>query len=149
MGATAWTFRVRGDPKGQPRPRAFSRGGSARVYDPGTAEGWKGQVALASQRVMPDEALIGPVRVDMAFYFKRPKRLLRKKDIDMAIPHTSKPDLDNLAKAVLDAMTQLGWWHDDAQVCEGLWTKRWASTMAQAGVAVSVSLVQPVGGHDA
>jgi len=32
---------ARGAPKGQPRPRAFSREGKASVYDPGTAEGLK------------------------------------------------------------------------------------------------------------
>ena len=38
-----------GIPKGQPRPRAFSRNGHARVFDPGTAEGWKSAVAVAAQ----------------------------------------------------------------------------------------------------
>ena len=46
------TVRVYGEPKGQPRPRAFAKpigGGkfSARVYDAGTAEGWKSQIAQA------------------------------------------------------------------------------------------------------
>ena len=36
---TPISFTVLGDPKGQPRPKAFSRGGHAAVYDPGTAEG--------------------------------------------------------------------------------------------------------------
>ncbi len=30
--------------------------------------------------------------------------------------HTSKPDTDNLAKQLKDAMTRLGFWGDDRQV---------------------------------
>lgn len=30
---------------------------------------------------------------------------------------TTKPDTDNMIKMVKDCMTQLGYWHDDAQVC--------------------------------
>lgn len=37
---------------------------------------------------------------------------------DGEIPHTKKPDVDNLAKAVLDVCTALRIWHDDAQVVD-------------------------------
>lgn len=30
----------------------------------------------------------------------------------------TRPDLDNVAKLLLDAMTKAGYWHDDAQVVE-------------------------------
>ena len=30
---------------------------------------------------------------------------------------TKKPDLDNLAKQLKDAMTRMQFWHDDAQIC--------------------------------
>lgn len=108
---------IPGEPKGQPRPRAFARGGSARVYDPGTAEGWKGLVAAALRPHLGDP-LLGPVRVTMRFLMPRPGRLHRKgpHPEDGEIPHVGKPDVDNLAKAVLDVGTQLHLWHDDAQV---------------------------------
>lgn len=32
--------------------------------------------------------------------------------------HISKPDVDNLAKAVLDACTDAGVWHDDSQIIQ-------------------------------
>ena len=63
--------RVFGDPKGQPRPRAFARGGKARVYDPHTAEGWKSQVAAAI--APPVDRISGPVTVAINFYFARAK----------------------------------------------------------------------------
>ena len=33
-------------------------------------------------------------------------------------PYLHKPDVDNIAKMILDAATAAGWWKDDAQVCK-------------------------------
>jgi Holliday junction resolvase RusA-like endonuclease len=41
---------------------------------------------------------------------------MRRKDPEGSIPHTAKPDADNLAKAVLDVCTDLGIWRDDSQI---------------------------------
>lgn len=115
---------VSGEPKGQPRARAFYKPGlGVRMYDSGSAEGWKGQIALAARPVLPAAPLDGPIRVDIDFRFPRPKgHYGTGKNAAVLKPgapfwHTAKPDGDNLAKAVLDALTQLSLWHDDAQVC--------------------------------
>lgn len=109
---------IPGVPKGQPRPRAFARNGHVRVYDPGTAEAWKGQIAASlagyTQRQIP-----GPVTLDLDFEMPRPKSHRRRDGSlkpDAPIWCTSKPDIDNAVKAVLDALTQIGLWHDDTQV---------------------------------
>lgn len=116
-------FYISGEPKAQPRPRAFAKkfGAtySARIYDPGTAEGWKGLIAYWAKQHTPETPMDGPVRVDVDFFFPRPARLMRKKDPEGPIRHTAKPDRDNLDKALLDTLTQLGFWRDDAQVCDG------------------------------
>lgn len=39
---------------------------------------------------------------------------------------TSKPDTDNLEKALKDEMTRLHFWADDAQVCSEIVEKFWA-----------------------
>lgn len=118
------SFFVPGHPKGQPRPRAFAkRYGStwtARVYDPGTAEGWKSCVALAALPHLRGK-LAGPLMVTLEFRLARPKAHLKSNGLlrpDAPAYHTSKPDADNLAKAVLDALTQLGAWPDDATIAE-------------------------------
>lgn len=114
-------FEVYGEPKGQPRARACVRGRHAAVYDPGTADAWKFAVrAAAGEHVrkirMPLE---GPVMVDMDIWITRPKShmkangQLRESAPKMPI---GKPDCDNLAKAILDALTNAGVWMDDKQV---------------------------------
>jgi len=115
-----------GEPKGQPRPRAFARNGKARVYDPGTAEAWKSQVALA---VGPREPVSGPVQVELTFAMPRPKAHLTTHGvIKPKAPryHTSKSDLDNLAKGTLDALTTMRVWYDDAQVAKLYCAKMYA-----------------------
>ena len=123
---------VTGDPKGQPRARAFYKPGlGVRMYDSGSAEGWKGQIALAARPVLPATPLDGPCRVDIALRFPRPKGHYRtgkhagELRPDAPFWHTGKPDRDNAEKAVLDCLTQLGVWRDDCQVCAGEVTKVW------------------------
>lgn len=124
------TFTVSGEPKGQPRPRAFARKMGdkfvARVFESGTAEGWKSLIAAAARPHALAEPLAGPVLVNATFIFKRPNAhfIANKPDrglrADAPTWHTKKPDSDNLAKSCLDALTQLGgFWRDDCQVCAG------------------------------
>ena len=46
------------------------------------------------------------------------------------ICHTVKPDLDNLAKQLKDAMTRLRFWHDDKQVVRLVCEKRYGERPA-------------------
>lgn len=125
-----YTIRANGMPKGQPRPRAFVRPGSGRagVYDPGTAEGWKGAVAAACID-LEGAALHMPLSVALTFFMPRPKGHYRTngtlKPSSPVYMHDSKPDADNLAKAVLDALTAIRAWLDDDQVCELMIRKYW------------------------
>lgn len=47
-----------------------------------------------------------------------------KKDKCRYLPMTKRPDLDNIAKTLLDCMTDLNVWHDDSQVAELTLQKR-------------------------
>jgi Holliday junction resolvase RusA-like endonuclease len=142
------TFRADGMPKGQPRPRAFSRGGRASVYDPGTAEGWKSCVAVAAKDLRGG-AIHSPLSVTMTFYLPRPKSHYRSngalKPTAPVYIHDSKPDADNLAKAVLDALTTIQVWQDDDQVCELTVRKYWEQPGThQPGCVVRIQEMQEV-----
>ena len=108
---TSLEFWVEGTPKAQPRVKAFARGKHAGVYTPDTADGWKAEVRRSAlAKCSTPEPLRGPLSVHLTFLMPRPKS--RKVDVW----HTTKPDADNLAKAVLDALGDAGIWCDDAQV---------------------------------
>lgn len=139
------TFWVDGEPKGQPRPKAFSRGGFTRVYDPGTAEGWKGCVALAARPHIPKEPLMCPLSLRIQFNMPRPKGHFRTNGhVKPNAPHmfTKKPDADNLAKAVMDALTQLKVWHDDSQVVWLDVRKTYCVGSSKPGASIEITEVE-------
>ena len=108
---------VAGVPKGQPRGRAFVTGGRARIFTPGTAEAWKGDIARAFEAHLPREPWGFPVELKIDFFLQRPKRLCRRKDPDHPIPCDGLPDWDNAGKAASDALVHLGMIADDKQIC--------------------------------
>ncbi len=126
---------VLGDPKGQPRPRAafIKKLNRVRIYDPGTAEGWKALVMQAVRPYLPKEPIsIGTaVSLELLFLMPRPKdhygtgKNAGKTKVMAPIAHTSKPDLDNLEKAVMDCLSNAGLWHDDNQVAKKTSEKRY------------------------
>ena len=59
-----------------------------------------------------------PLRVELDFIHPRPKRLMAKKYSDEKILKTTKPDVDNLAKLLLDSGSQAQLWKDDNQICQ-------------------------------
>lgn len=128
------SFFAAGLPKAQPRAKARACGKFAQVYNPKTADDWKMIVRyeakrawLASGNIAPFE---GPLCVSLRFFFPRPKGHFRSNgELKPTAPqwHTSKPDRDNSDKAVLDALTNLGIWADDKQVCDGSIQKRYSN----------------------
>ena len=109
------TFSVPGDPVPQPRARVTTRGGFARAYVP------KDHAVHASRQALQLAAIDAGLRNDTATVqvvidavFARPKSHLTKKGVKATAPALPRPDVDNVAKAVLDAIGPiLG---DDAQV---------------------------------
>ena len=111
-------FEVLGDPKPQGRPRAFKRGKHIQMYSPKTE--WKESVKYAAAKEEPIYAEAIEIRLE--FYFARPKSHFgtgkNAEKLKSSAPkyHTKKPDVDNLAKAVLDACQDVGLFKDDSAV---------------------------------
>ena len=124
---------VAGTPKAQPRVRAFRRGRHASVYTPDSADAWKAAVrAAVLEKTSGATLFAGPVSLRLEFVLQRPKRLR-----GLCVPHASKPDIDNLAKAVMDAMGDCDVWADDAQVAELHASKQYADEGEDCGCHVS------------
>ena len=139
-------FFVAGLPKGQPRIRAVNRGKFAGVYDPGTANDWKAAVRQEAQDAWDGIPFTGPIGLDLFFWFPRPKSHFNAKGIrkDTAPRwHTHRPDRDNLDKAILDTLKNLGVFIDDAQVCIGKISKQYTETNGGAGVNIELYEAEP------
>jgi len=132
-------FTAYGKPKAQPRAKACIRGKRAGVYDPGTADDWKSIVRAAAKSIWSGVPFDGPVRVWFQFSMPRPKSHFGKNGLKQSAPIyvTTKPDLDNLEKSVLDALTNVGMWRDDSQVVFVSKEKRYTSATPFAWVKIS------------
>jgi Holliday junction resolvase RusA-like endonuclease len=102
------------------------------MYSPGTSNEWKACVIHSLRGLAGTFPAGTPVRCDLTFRMPRPKGHLgtgkNAQKIKESAPRqpTGKPDMDNLAKAVYDALTAAGVWSDDSQVTNGRVRKRWA-----------------------
>ena len=135
------SFFAAGIPKAQPRVKAFVRGGHAGVYTPDSAEIWKQEVRRQAIANAPESILTVPIRIELDFFLPRPKAHLDKHGVPKPkspVWHCKKPDLDNLIKAVTDAITDTQRvWLDDSQICEITATKTYA--LNAIGCSVSIS----------
>ena len=152
-------FNVLGVPKPEPRPRWDGRKG---IYVPSSATPWKHEIRAACKAAMMRLGWSGvvepgvPLRAVMVFRMPRPKGHWRtgrhsgKLKPNAPHRHTSKPDLDNLVKAALDAIGEFDGcptlvWADDSQVDDfGGSCKRYVREGEQPGCLVSVSAHCPL-----
>jgi Holliday junction resolvase RusA-like endonuclease len=101
----AVTFSVAGQPVPQPRPRVSTAGGFARAYVPGKhpVHAYREAIAAAAQGAgLTTTGEVLNVVIDAVF--ERPKSHMRKAGVKPDAPKLPRPDVDNIAKAVLDAL---------------------------------------------
>lgn len=123
-------------PMPTPRPRATTRGGKfASVYHPADYTKFKANLTemVRAQTDRPISPLDGPLTVTV--------------DVTMEKARTSKlahptPDLDNLVKGVLDAITAAEiYWVDDKQIIDLTITKRWTLGDRPSGYLVRLASI--------
>jgi len=119
-------------PKSKGRPRVRVVAGHAQTYTPKETVDFERSVAQLLADHRPPSLLEGPVTMLVTFVLPRPKRLYRKKDPSQMVKCFKKPDLDNLAKSLNDAIDRNGgYWHDDAQVQGMSMKKLYAEKLGQ------------------
>lgn len=101
----AVTFIVPGEPVPQPRPRVSTRGGFARAYVPSVHPVHAFRKAVAMQAKAAGLRDTGDmIDVGIVAAFARPKSHRTAKGLRKGAPALPRPDVDNIAKAVLDAL---------------------------------------------
>ena len=100
-----------------------------RAYTPPkTREAMRRRIAMIQKYMLMNRVKIlkeVPLKVSLTFYHPRPKKWSTKLLRQMAqeygsqpIPKTTKADVDNLAKMMLDCATQAGLWGDDCLITD-------------------------------
>lgn len=124
-------FTVPGQPYGKGRARATIVRGKARLFTPEKTASYESLVALSAQQAMAGRPLFsGAVEVAMliccqipASWSGRKQQLAR----EGAIRPTTKPDIDNVEKAIFDGINGVVW-KDDVQVVDVRKRKIYADT---------------------
>ncbi len=78
-----------------------------------------------------------PFIVNIVATFSRPKNMIWKKREMPRKPKMSKPDLDNLMKAVFDGLNKIVW-QDDSQIFEVTMKKEYAAGDEQPGTMILI-----------
>ena len=105
---------VRGAPTPKGRPRKAMDG---HMYTPQETKDYEELVAILT-RIATRSTLGGALKVRIDFYMPTPKSIKKKMDKtgELCRP-TTKPDIDNLSKSVLDGMNSIAYF-DDKQIVD-------------------------------
>lgn len=115
-------FEIPGPPQGKGRPRFSSYGGRVHTRTPEQTVLYENLVKTEYQRQCEDIRFPDgtPLFVKIIAFYEIPKSVSKKKREQMLngeIVPLKKPDLDNIAKCVLDSLNGIAY-RDDSQVVE-------------------------------
>ena len=121
------TFTVPGAAIGKARPRFTRAGGFPRAFTPPETVRRENLIALFYRQAAPDlPPFDGPVTLAIEARYIMPQSWSQKKRNDMrGKGATKRPDFDNLAKIVGDALNKIAW-VDDSQIVKARVAKAWA-----------------------
>tara|TARA_Y100001938_G_C7935434_1_gene351511 strand:- start:159 stop:527 length:369 start_codon:yes stop_codon:yes gene_type:complete len=112
------------------------------TYNPKSADFWKMHVGMAAKEALADAPtpFSCPVILRCEFYMPRPKRL---KASEVNVPHTKRPDTDNLLKSTQDALQMASVVTDDSVFYDVTGVKHYADPDEQSHARISIILVRP------
>lgn len=116
------TLTIPGKPFGKQRPRFSRKNGVA--FTPKETVSFEQTVRTIAAQHFP-EPIDGPVKITVLASFECAKSWSKKKTAQLIHrPHTQRPDLDNIAKAITDGLNRVAY-ADDSQIAEMLCRKVW------------------------
>lgn len=89
-------------------------------YEPNELKAARNKLEAHLAQNAPEARLSGPIGLQVKWCFKTIKGHRNGEY------RTSRPDTDNLQKLLKDCMTKVGFWKDDAQVCQEIVEKFWS-----------------------
>lgn len=119
-------FIVQGQPKGKARPRTTRTG---HMYDPQENKTYEGIVASKYLAKYAGEPVAtGYISIEICVTMTIPKSTPKKHRIELLkAPPLKKPDLDNVAKIIMDGLNGVAY-KDDAQVTSLTIYRVWGDT---------------------
>ena len=123
-------FTVYGNPVAKGRPRFTRQGSFVKSYTPEKTVNYENLVKISFDMYEEKEKLEGELAVSLMVYCSIPKSTSKKKKALMLkgdIRPTTKPDLDNIAKAILDSLNGRAF-DDDKQVVSLIVQKYYSDT---------------------
>ena len=143
-------FFVPGTPVGKGRPRAARRGAGVVMFTPEKTADYESLVAATAGNAMRAHQLLdGPLEAVLEMRFPVPaswSKAKRARALAGVEWHTSKPDADNVAKAVLDACNGVVF-RDDSQIVILIATKAFSEEPGVRVVIRECSLLTGIGGQ--
>jgi len=132
-------FFVHGTPIPKGSKRALQHKTTKKVVmieDSKRSRPWQ-QMVAGSAVAHCDKMLLGPVVASLIFWMPAPKTIPKEREGTPCV----KPDIDKLARVVLDALSGIAW-KDDAQVISLLCYKHYATEENPPGVKIQVMPVK-------
>lgn len=136
--AAAVAFVIPGTPVGKGRPKFSRQGAFVRAYTPEKTATYENLVKVKAEQAMDGRPMIeGPVEVSIRLIVTPPASWSQKKQreaLEGRIFPTSKPDIDNVLKGIMDACNEIVF-KDDKQAVDVRVVKRYGQ-VARASVEV-------------
>lgn len=137
-------FTIYGKPAQQGSKSAFMQNGKIRMIEQNDSRKreWRQSVVCAGQEAMNGrDRIVGPVRLEVTFFFRRPKSHYgsgkKSTTLKSSSPkyHSQTPDLDKLVRNIGDSLTGVVVF-DDSQVCILVARRSWTEDSERAEVRV-------------
>lgn len=131
-------FEIIGRPLPQQRMRFGKQG---RVYNPSKKD--EQCIQWQAKFYAPQEPLMSAIQLDLTFYFEPPKSvssMVRRQMLNHVIHHKTRPDVDNCAYIVTNALKNM-FYVDDSQIIDLCIHKRYGH---QAKTVVRITPIEEI-----
>lgn len=122
------------------RKRIVRIGGFARLADKPELVAAKATLDALLLPHQPAQPVAGPVALSLVFTWPWRASEPKKRRAAGRLPHTSRPDLDNLAKTLTDRLVALRFLEDDAAVSDLRLSKWWGD---EPGITIAIDPLAP------